>query len=295
MVSVVMITYGHDQFIGQAIEGVLMQKCDFDIELLIANDCSPDNTDEVVQKIIQDHPNANWIKYTKHKENKGMMPNFIWALQQAEGKYIALCEGDDYWIDPLKLQKQVLVMKDNPNCNIVYHNCMKIDGFGNQIELVYDLNYNKELTITNLLKGDYTKTCTLLTRNGFHSLSSEFLDDTLFTMNLLEQGSKAIYIPEVLSIYRIHPGGIWSMKSAYDRFRQSEFVEKYIHNRYNSTFPKLVLERYRNYYFNESINLVTSKFYRLSFYCFLKYLRKEFSAKNSLRYFKWFILSVVKK
>ncbi|MDO9260985.1 MAG: glycosyltransferase, partial [Flavobacteriaceae bacterium] len=106
-VSVCMITYNHENYIQQAIEGVLMQTCNFEVELIIANDCATDKTDEVIQEIIKNHPNSSWIKYTNHSQNKGMMPNFIWAMQQCKGKYIALCEGDDYWTDPLKLQKQV--------------------------------------------------------------------------------------------------------------------------------------------------------------------------------------------
>jgi glycosyltransferase involved in cell wall biosynthesis len=297
LISVVMITYNHENFIQQAIEGVLMQEFSGEIELIIANDCSPDGTDGVIKTIIENHPRGAWIKYTNHPVNMGMMNNFIWALKQAKGKYVALCEGDDYWIDSLKLQKQSSVMDRDSNCNIVYHNCMKIDSFGKEIELVYDLNYNKELTISDLLKGDYTKTCTILIRNGFDSLPSEFLDDTLFAMTLLEQGSKAIYIPEVLSIYRIHPGGVWSMKSKTERFLQSELIEKLIYQHFSVRFPNLVLERYLNFYSSESINLVRSKSYKQGFYGFGKYLKKENSMPmkllNSLRFFKWFLISFV--
>ena len=83
LVSVVMITYGHENYIRQAIEGVLMQECDFDIELILANDCSPDQTHEVIQDILNTHPKANIINYFKHDKNIGMMPNFLFALQKA--------------------------------------------------------------------------------------------------------------------------------------------------------------------------------------------------------------------
>jgi glycosyltransferase involved in cell wall biosynthesis len=113
-VSVCMITYGHEKFIREAIEGVLMQECDFQVELVIANDCSPDTTDVVVNDILKNHPRASWISYIKHKKNIGMMPNFVFAMKQCKGEYIALCEGDDYWTDPLKLQKQVGFLEENP-------------------------------------------------------------------------------------------------------------------------------------------------------------------------------------
>lgn len=105
-VSVCMITYGHEKFIGQAIESVLMQQTNFAIELLIANDHSLDNTDQQIRHYIATHPKGHLIKYILREKNWQMMPNFINALQQCSGKYIALCEGDDYWTDPNKLQRQ---------------------------------------------------------------------------------------------------------------------------------------------------------------------------------------------
>ena len=121
LLSVIMITYKHEGFIAEAIDGVLMQECDFEVELIIADDCSPDKTSLIVSKYIETHPKGQWIKYTRHEHNKGMMPNFIFALEEAKGKYIAMCEGDDYWTDPYKLQKQVDFLEQNEEYNIVFH------------------------------------------------------------------------------------------------------------------------------------------------------------------------------
>jgi glycosyltransferase involved in cell wall biosynthesis len=120
IVSVLMITYGHEKYIKQAIEGVLMQECDCEIELIIANDCSPDKTDEVIKEIINIHPKSSWIKYIKHEKNIGMMANHLYALDQCQGKYIAICEGDDFWTDSLKLQKQVQFLEENEDYGMVY-------------------------------------------------------------------------------------------------------------------------------------------------------------------------------
>ena len=79
-VSVCMITYGQEKYIREAIEGVLMQECDFEVELILSNDCSPDRTDEIIQDIIKNHPKGCWIKYFKHESNIGMMPNFIFVF-----------------------------------------------------------------------------------------------------------------------------------------------------------------------------------------------------------------------
>lgn len=125
MVSVVMITYNHEKYIAEAIKGVFIQKCDFDIEFIIANDKSIDQTNQVINKIIDETTIADHIKlrYYNHPNNKGMMKNFIWSLQQAKGRYIALCEGDDYWTDPLKLQKQVDFLEANLDYGLSFTNC----------------------------------------------------------------------------------------------------------------------------------------------------------------------------
>ena len=120
MVSVCMITYGHEKFIKQAIEGVLMQQCDFEVELIIANDCSPDNTDNVVKEILQTDKRALWINYTRQEKNLGVTANLLFALQKCKGNYIAFCEGDDYWTDSLKLQKQRDYFLSNPGIGLVY-------------------------------------------------------------------------------------------------------------------------------------------------------------------------------
>lgn len=139
LVSVCTITYGHEKFIKDTINGVLMQEVDFPIEFIISDDCSPDKTEKVVQYYIDNHPKGNWIKYTKHAINKGMNPNFVWALNQCKGNYIALCEGDDYWVDPLKLQKQVDFLENNPGFTICFH----------KVKVLQDKNFSTDENIEN--------------------------------------------------------------------------------------------------------------------------------------------------
>ena len=121
-VSVLMITYNHSKYIKQAVESVLEQKTNFDFELIIANDCSPDNTDEIINDIIKNNPNGYKIKYYSHQKNIGMMSNFIFLTEQATGKYCALCEGDDFWTDNYKLEKQVSFLDSNLDYSICFHN-----------------------------------------------------------------------------------------------------------------------------------------------------------------------------
>ncbi|AMC10863.1 hypothetical protein Lupro_06225 [Lutibacter profundi] len=119
MVSVIMITYNHEKYIEQAIEGVLMQKNNFEVELIISNDASSDNTDEIAKKIISNYKGKIEIRYYNHIQNKGISKNFSWSVSKSRGRYIAICEGDDYWIDSYKLHKQVDFLKKNKDYGIV--------------------------------------------------------------------------------------------------------------------------------------------------------------------------------
>ena len=106
-----MITYNHEKYIEEAILGVLRQETEFDIELIVSNDDSPDDTDKIIRRIIKEHPKAFCIRYIKHNENIGAMPNSLHNLKLCTGRYIALCEGDDCWTDSKKLQIQIEAMQ----------------------------------------------------------------------------------------------------------------------------------------------------------------------------------------
>jgi glycosyltransferase involved in cell wall biosynthesis len=205
-----MITYGHEKFIEQAINGVLMQQGDFELELILSNDCSPDNSDSVIQRILQNHPNASWINYVKQEENLGMMTNFIVAMRQCKGNYIALCDGDDYWTDPYKLQKQVDFLEANPEYVLSFHKVkiLKPDG-----SLVDDFitkvpeNYENQDTLARL--GNYIHTPSVVFRNIIKELPKEFLlspiGDYFLYMTLAEHG-KLKYLEEEMAVYRYGVG-----------------------------------------------------------------------------------------
>lgn len=104
-VSVIILTFNHEKFINQALDGVLSQKTDFRFEVLVGNDASTDGTDRILCQYQLNYPNE--LKVFTHRHNIGGTKNLATLLRQTRGTYIASCEGDDYWTDPLKLQKQV--------------------------------------------------------------------------------------------------------------------------------------------------------------------------------------------
>lgn len=228
-VSVCMITYGHENYISQAIEGVLMQQCDFEIELIIANDCSPDNTDAVVKDMIDNHPNGNWIRYIKHERNLGMVPNFLNTLHQAKGKYIALCEGDDYWTDPLKLQKQLTFLINNPSYCIHSEKAQVLkDGFLGEVigNPLYKANYelNDFFTQNNLISCTVLFKNTKLDKSWFTDLI--FCDWMLYVQLLFKQKKCKAFISEnVSAVYRLHEGGVMQTVATEQKHYQTQLKQ----------------------------------------------------------------------
>ena len=118
LVSVKMITYNHAPYIAQAIEGVLQQKTNFPFELVIGEDCSTDGTREIVFEYQEKYPDI--IRVITSDKNVGMKKNGYRTTKACRGKYVAFCEGDDYWHHPDKLQKQVDYLESHPECGMVF-------------------------------------------------------------------------------------------------------------------------------------------------------------------------------
>lgn len=122
MVSICCMTYNQEKYIGQCLDSFLMQKCNFKFEILINDDASTDKTAEIIRGYESKYPDV--VKPIYQMENqfsKGVRISTEILLPKANGKYIALCEGDDYWVDPYKLQKQVDALEKNDSCHMCVH------------------------------------------------------------------------------------------------------------------------------------------------------------------------------
>jgi glycosyltransferase involved in cell wall biosynthesis len=224
IVSVIMITYAHENYICEAIKGILIQEVDFEVELIIADDNSPDNTSTIV-KSFSNHPRFHWVKYTKHKQNKGMVPNVIWALEQATGKYIALCEGDDYWTDPLKLQKQVDFLEKNPEYGLVCGGVKWTNHITNECTINYhnpltDKDKGCDITLESLRKKANIQTLTTMFKAKLLDIEelkkyNYFCDITLFYLLIKKQ--KGYYFNEILAAYNLHESGVFAAKNKIDQ------------------------------------------------------------------------------
>lgn len=248
MLSVAMITYGHSQYLKQAIESILTQQTSFDFELVVSNDCSPDNTDEIIQEIIDSNPNGHKLKYFSHKKNIGMMPNFIFSLEKCTGKYIALCEGDDYWTDPLKLQKQVDFLENNKDFSICFHN-VNILKNGEFEEENIRKGIPSVTTISDLANQNYIHTPSVVYRNGLiPEFPSYFIKSPIgdyFLHMLNAKYGKIKYIDKIMAVYRVHGDSYWSSKEKMDKIKiWVEFIEKIKEN--FDTEIQVILDRQIN-------------------------------------------------
>lgn len=229
LVSVVMITYGHEDYIEESINGILAQVFDAEIELIISDDCSPDNTENVVKNIIANHPNGHWIKYIKHTENKGAIPNFVWAISQAKGKYIALCEGDDYWIDPLKLKKQVDFLENNPEYSLTFH---KIKELTTREEKFTFTNPDEEktYTISDLSKENFIITVSVVFKNNMETIPDWLQYSPIgdYPLHLLNASYGLIkYFPDEMAVYRVG-SGMWSTQNTVDQIVNTMFSLRFL-------------------------------------------------------------------
>ena len=228
VVSVLMITYNHEKYISEAIEGVLMQKTTFPIELIIGEDCSTDSTRKIVVEYAEKHPDI--IRPLLPESNLGMMKNFIKTMEAAKGKYIALCEGDDYWTDPYKLQKQVDILEANENIVAVATNAAVCDFNGNTIQkekiVVSPDNKDGAYNLHDFFsKGIQYPTLTVVFRNREMDfikskmlyLSNPFLGDwTLWV--LLHTLGDFYFINQVTATYRVNPNSVTHTVNAVKRW-----------------------------------------------------------------------------
>lgn len=216
-VSVLMLTYGHEHFIEEAINAVLNQITSFTIELVIANDNSPDNTDAIVRKKMNDCRGNVRIKYLQRKMNMGALQNFSDATKYCIGSYFAICEGDDYWTDPYKLQKQVDFLDRHPDYAATFTNVNVVleSGFYNATNEMKRIEESRPFTGEEILQDWISHTATYLIRNNgpinhFLTLNEQFsfmYGDTPLLLSALEYG-KIYGFKDVTASYRRHEGGV---------------------------------------------------------------------------------------
>lgn len=217
-VSVCMVTYNQKKYIAQAIDSVLMQKTNFKFELVIGDDASTDGTTDIVRQYAQKYPDI--IRPILHEENVGPGKNSISIYETVKTEYVAVCDGDDYWTDEYKLQKQVDFLDKNPDFNVVFTYSRAIfEDEDKKSELLpnksalgrfFEKGYlNAEDLVLNNCITPVSVMWRWKLREGFPSwYSDQIMGD--YTLHLIHaKESKVAFLPVETAIYRRHNSSMW--------------------------------------------------------------------------------------
>jgi glycosyltransferase involved in cell wall biosynthesis len=221
MVSVHVSTYQHADFIHDCMEGVLMQETDFLVEIIIGEDESDDGTREICKEYAEQYPERIRLFLHRRENNVAIHGRptgrfqTVYSHFMARGKYIAICEGDDYWTDPKKLQKQVGFLEENQEYVLSHHDASITNGGGDILESSKLPDENKrDFTRDGLMKGPFILTLSLCYKNVLEGYPAEYfnvLNGDKFLISLIGQHGEGVYQGNIKpAVYREHEGGIWS-------------------------------------------------------------------------------------
>lgn len=279
VVSVLVITYQHAPFIAQCLDSILMQRTDFPVEILLGEDESTDGTREICQRYAAKHPDRIRLFLRSRKDVIYILgkpigrANFLGLLREAKGEYIAICEGDDFWTDPHKLQKQVDLLRTDPQCMGSYH----------QTKVVYHDKEIEERMMRDQLPDRMTAEQTIEPLSPFHFSSFIFRADNCIDIILSIPHTKvasfdmAMFtivadrgdlrkVNGVMSCYRKHAGGLTNT---------SAHIGTQIHQ--SRILLWLIVDRFLNYRYTHKCQEVIGEHWN--------HIIKQTTPRKRLRYF----------
>jgi glycosyltransferase involved in cell wall biosynthesis len=261
LLSAICLAFNHEDYISQALDGMLMQETDFPFEIVINDDCSTDNTVAILKEYAEKYPSI--IRLILQKENqysKGIKIETL-LIKEAVGKYIAICEGDDYWTDPHKLQIQLDEMHKVENCQMSFHSAVDVwvDKSNKDSVSTKRSNGNRLFTTREVIMGGggFCPTASLIIEKEAVANMPQWIngpqngDYYLQIFGSLKGG--ALYIDRTMSVYRRNAAGSWSSNMQDLEIRESQF-EKMV--------PVLdAMDRHFNEQYHAEINQIKSDWY----------------------------------
>jgi glycosyltransferase involved in cell wall biosynthesis len=248
--SVMLITYNQDQFIGKALESVLAQRVNFDYEIVIGEDCSTDGTRAVIMDFHRRYPGR--IVPLLRDQNMGAMRNLEATLSSCQGQYVALIEGDDYWTCDDKLQRQVDFLETHHDSALCCHRVQVLDEMGTGRKGVFPFAIAGSYAIEDLLKENFVMTCTAVMRRSLVGPLPDWFSEMklgdwpLFA--LVARHGKIELMDEVMAAYRVHSGGIWSSRPPISQLcevtRMLLALDKHLGFQYTRTIRRTLARSY---------------------------------------------------
>lgn len=250
VISAFCISYNHGKYIARAIEGVVSQQCSYKFEFIISDDCSKDDTASIIREYAAKYPDI--IKPILNNKNVGMQRNYLQALYACQGKYVAFLEGDDFWIDPLKLQKQADFLEQNPDFSFCFSDVDVIDELN--VSHTFYPPFEKDVyTLSDMVlnRMNIIPTPTIFLRNILPRRMPDFYfeglsGDIIVALMLADKG-KAKFMSEKMAVFRNHAGGITKNPEYIARQEQSlkntfAAMNRYFDFRYNDIFRQRLLD-----------------------------------------------------
>lgn len=297
LVSIVCITYNHAPYIRQAIENMVNQETDFDFEIIVHDDCSTDGTTDVVREFAEKYPDI--IKpIIREKNIYSQGKNILQPLYElAQGEYIASCEGDDYWCDNTKLQKQVDYMRNNPECSLVIHNGYLIDEETAEKSLINPYNKDKILSGEEVIvkMKAIPPTASMLFKRSYITTMPEFflnagVGDQTKRMYLMLKGH-VYYMNDAMCVYRFNVPGSFTerVKKNEDQRKRSfdkmikffQNYDEYTNQKYHKAIELVISREYFGYYLRRNEKIKAYK---------TEYFKQTYSLKE--RIVKWVAIAV---
>lgn len=247
-ISVILITYKQEDYIRQTVESIFMQQVDADVEIVVADDASPDNTLSIIREYAENLPQGFTFNFLPEEANMGYVKNYKRAYKACTGKYISILEGDDYWLKN-HLQSHISFLENHADCSMAYNRHIRLFVEENREEI---FDWEKEMdyepiTSEQLALGNRIGTLSCCT------LRSEYIkkqDDKLFNIEfsdwllgmIMGQYGYIAYLKEVTSAYRIHAGGQWSRLMPKEQGQELlniiDIYDEFLNHRYTDFFKE---------------------------------------------------------
>lgn len=219
VVTVIIVTYNHEAFIEQAVRGVLDQQTEFGVELIVTEDCSTDGTVAVIERMSETLGTP--INLLRSKTNLNTMEVVHRALAVGRGEFFAIMDGDDYWTDGSKLQKQVDVMRADPGIAMTFHDVAELNDATGEVARTTSLGAC-ELSMCQLITT-FVPSCSALFRRSVVTQLPAWVDETFYLDRSLwlvaAQQGRIEGLGGVMGVYRIHAGGAWTAASQEEQCR----------------------------------------------------------------------------
>jgi hypothetical protein len=260
LLSILCPAYNQKAYIAQTLDSFLAQQTRFAFEILVNDDASTDGTAAIIADYAQRYPNI--IRPILHAQNQYQQGKLFFPdlFNRAQGKYLAYCDGDDYWTDPLKLQKQVDFLEANPDYVITYHDALITDDKGaHGVQLTGE--WQRDASRMELLRGRRISTLTTCFRNVLHELPRELEQAPLLDVcwwSLLGAHGKGKYMADIApGAYRVHNGGLFSMRAGKQKLHMSLQTSACLANYYQRLGDQALYEYYLVQVFGLSLSAIS--------------------------------------